>query len=90
MAGLVIGNMKTMSMLGAWVTVLGRFLDAVLPHLTTLLRIEIKQSFLQGIDDVMSLMDDVPLSANYHSTLLELELTNIILSALDKGSPPRN
>jgi hypothetical protein len=55
-----------------------------------LLRIEIKQSFLQGIDDVMSLMDDVPLSANYHSTLLELELTNVILSALDKGSPPRN
>lgn len=60
--------------------VLGKFLEAVLPHLTTVQRAAATRSFRQGIEDVMALMDDVALPAEYHSALLEL--TNAILAAL--------
>ncbi|MDH6147152.1 MULTISPECIES: hypothetical protein [Paraburkholderia] len=83
-AKLVTANTKTMSALGARVMVLGKFLAAALPHLTTLQRAGIARSFRQGIEEAMSLMDDVPLSADYHSALLEL--TNGILATLGHGS----
>jgi hypothetical protein len=84
MAGLVTANTKTMSMLGARAMVLGKFLDAALPHLTRLQRAEVTRSFRQGIEDAMSCMDDVALPAEYHSSLLEL--TNTILAALGQES----
>ena len=67
--------------------VLGKFLEAVLPHLTTLQRVEITQSFRQGIEEALSLMDDVALPAEYHLALLEL--TNAILATLGQGPAGR-
>jgi hypothetical protein len=87
MSELVTANMKTMSMLGARAMVLGKFLDAALPQLTTLQRAEVTRSFRQGIEDAMSCMDDVPLPSEYHSALLEL--TRTILAALDQESATR-
>jgi len=87
MAGLVTANTKTVSILGARTMVLGKFLDAALPQLTTLQRAEVIQSFRQGVEEAMALMDDVALPAEYHSALLEL--TNTILAVLGQGSAPR-
>ncbi|WP_084534443.1 EAL domain-containing protein [Paraburkholderia dilworthii] len=84
MSKLVTVNTKTVSALGARAMVLGKFLDAALQHLTTLQRAAVAKSFGQGIEEAMSLMDDVPLPAEYHSALLEL--TNVILATLDHES----
>lgn len=84
MSKLVTASTKTVSALGARAMVLGKFLDAALPHLSTVQRAGIARSFRQGIEEAMSLMDDVPLPADYHSALLEL--TNSILAALGDGS----
>ncbi|WP_042268847.1 hypothetical protein [Paraburkholderia heleia] len=81
---LVTANTKNMSMLGARAMVLGKFLEVALPQLTPAQRAEVSRAFRLGIEDLMSLMDDVPLPAGYHSTLLEL--TNGILAALSQGS----
>ena len=61
--------------------VLGRFLDAASPQLTAQQRAKVATSFRQGIETAMSLMDDVPLPGEYHSTMLEL--TNAILATLE-------
>jgi len=87
MAQLVTANTKTVSALGARAMVLGKFLDAVLPYLTTSQRAEVTKSFRQGIEDALSSMDDVALPAEYHSALLEL--TNAILAALSQESVTR-
>jgi hypothetical protein len=63
--------------------VLGKFMDAALTHLTTLQRVEITRSFRQGIEEALSLMDDVSLPAEYHPALLEL--ANAILATLGSG-----
>jgi hypothetical protein len=76
---LATANKKTAAVLGARAVVLGTFLEAVLPCLTTLQRAEVARSFRQGIEDAMSLMDDVAMPVEYHSTLLEL--TNAILAS---------
>ena len=81
---LVAANTKRMGALGARAMVLGKFLEAALPHLTTSQRVEITRSFRQGIEDALSMTDDVALPAEYHSALLEL--TNAILAALDQES----
>jgi hypothetical protein len=77
-----------MSMLEARAMVLGTFLETVLPHFTTLQHVEVTRSFRQGIEDAMSLMDDVALPAEYHSTLLEL--TNAIRAALGQEPVARD
>ncbi|TCG06648.1 hypothetical protein BZM27_24950 [Paraburkholderia steynii] len=84
MRKLVTANTKTVGALGARAMVLGKFLDAALPHLTTFQRGWIAEAFRQGIEDAMALMDDVPLPAEYHSALLEL--TNGILAKLGPDS----
>ena len=84
---LVSANTKTMSVLGARAMVPETFLDAALPRLTTLERVEITRSFRQGIEDAISCMDDVALPVEYHSALLGL--TNTILAALDGESATR-
>jgi hypothetical protein len=76
-----------MGVLGARAMVMGKFIDAVLPHLTTLQRAEVTRSFRQGIEEALSLMDDVALPAEYHSALLEL--TNAILATLGQGPARR-
>ncbi|MFL9913435.1 hypothetical protein [Paraburkholderia sp. RL17-337-BIB-A] len=87
MAALSTTNTKTVSMLGARSVVLGAFFDAALPHLTTSQRAVVTRSFRQGIEDALAQMDDMPLPAEYHSTLLEL--TNAILATLDQESGGR-
>ena len=87
MSRLVTANTKTMSVLGARAMVLGNFFDAALPQLTALQRGEVARSFRHGIEDFMSLMDDVALPAEYHSALLQL--TNTILAALGHESTTR-
>ncbi|MFP3643394.1 hypothetical protein [Paraburkholderia sp. SIMBA_054] len=77
---LMAANTRRMSALGAQAMVWGKFHEAVLPHLTTLQRIEVTRSFRQCIEDALSMMDDLPLPAEYHAALLEL--TNAILAAL--------
>jgi hypothetical protein len=67
--------------------VLGKILEAVSPLLATLQRVEVTRSFRQGIEEAMSLMDDVALPAEYHSALLEL--TKVILAALGQESTRR-
>ncbi len=76
----VTANTRTVSFLGARAMVLGKFFDAALPHLTPMQRLGVTRSFRQGIEDALSLMDDVPVPGEYHSALLEL--TNAILGAL--------
>jgi hypothetical protein len=80
--GLTTVNTKVVSMHGARAMVLGKFLDATLPQLMDLQRVEVARSFRQGIEEAASLMDDVPLPVEYHSALLKL--TNTILAALDQ------
>jgi hypothetical protein len=87
MAGLVTANTKTVSMLAARSIVLGAFFDAALPHLTTSQRAVVTRSFRQGIENALAEMDDMPLPAEYHSTLLEL--TNAILVTLGQESGSR-
>ncbi|MFM0221881.1 hypothetical protein [Paraburkholderia dipogonis] len=87
MVGIVNANTKTVSMLGARSLVLGAFFDATLPHLTMSQRAAVNRSFRQGIEDALAQMDDMPLPAEYHSTLLEL--TNAILAALGQESGRR-
>ncbi|CAN0627915.1 conserved protein of unknown function [Burkholderia multivorans] len=83
MRGLITTNTRIMGELGARALVLGKFLEAALPCLTAAQRDEVRRSFRQGVEDVMSLMDDVQLPAEYHSTLLAV--TNSILAQL--GDP---
>ena len=85
--GLVTGTTRTVGMPGARAMVLGKSFDAALPRLTTLQRAEVTRSFRHGIEDALSCMDDVPVSAKYHSTLLQL--ANAILDALDGESATR-
>lgn len=68
---LTSANTKKVSVLGARAAVLSKFLEAALPHLRTSQRAGIARSFRQGIEEAMSLTDDVCLPAEYHSALLE-------------------
>jgi hypothetical protein len=81
-AGLTIVNAKVVSMLGAR-TMVGKFLNATLPQLIVLQCTKVvARSFRQSIEEVMLLMDDVPLPAEYYSALIAL--TSTILAALDR------
>lgn len=84
MSRLVTANTQTMGMLSAQAIVLGQFFDAALPQLTIVQRGEVTRSFRQGIEGVLSLTDDVGLSAEFHSVLLQI--TNSILVALGQKS----
>jgi len=64
MRKLVTANTKSVSALGARAMVLSKFLDAALPRLTMSQRGEIADSFRHGIEEAMSMMDDVPWPPN--------------------------
>jgi hypothetical protein len=83
----VTSNTTAVSTLGARVMVLGKFLDAALPHLTVLQRVAVTRSFRQGVEDAMAQIDDMALATAYHSTLDEL--THTILAALREESATR-
>ncbi|MFL9868512.1 hypothetical protein PQR37_37265 [Paraburkholderia nemoris] len=81
---LVTSNGNAVSRFGAQVVVMSKFIDATFPQLTAAQCAEITKLFRHGIEDTMSLMDDMPLPAEYHSTLLEQ--TNNLLNALHRKS----
>ena len=81
---LVASNGNAISSLGAKTVVLTKLIDATFPHLTASQCTAISKSFRNGIEDAMSLMDDLPLPADYHSAVLEQ--TNMFLIALDRKS----
>lgn len=84
---LLMSNGKAVSRFGAQVVVMRKFIDATFPLLTATQREEIAKAFRHGIEDTMSLMDDLPLPAEYHSTLLEQ--TNTLLNMLQTTSTTR-
>jgi hypothetical protein len=84
-AELAAANSKQVAVLGARSMVWSVFGAAVLPHLTAIQRVAISDSFREGIEDGMALMDDVALPAEYHSALLVL--TNAILADLSRDPP---
>lgn len=77
---LVNENTQIISVIGARVIVLTTFLDAVLPYLTTSQSVMIGNSFRQGMDQVLSLTDDVRVPPEHQAALLEM--TGSILEAL--------
>lgn len=79
---LVTGNLDAIAGLSARTVVLARFLDATLPRLTNGQCAEIALAFREGIEETMSLADDVPLPDRYHRTLLEQ--VNVVLGALSR------
>ena len=80
MVSLVNSNGTVVSRLGARSIVLSKFADAVVPLLTRAQRDEATISFRIAIEDVMAVMDDTILSADYHSSML-VE-TNVCLEML--------
>ncbi|MFM0618170.1 hypothetical protein PQR37_29365 [Paraburkholderia nemoris] len=84
---LVASNSETISSFGAQIVVMGNFLDATFPHLTAVQCAKITKSFRHEIEKTMSLMDDVPLPAEYHSMLLAQ--TNSLLNMLHARSAAR-
>jgi hypothetical protein len=80
---LAIQNTQTISVVVARSIVLTRFLDAVLPYLTTSQSVMVSHSFQQGIDEVLSLMDGIPTPPAHQAALLEM--INSILESL-KGT----
>jgi hypothetical protein len=68
--------------IGARLVVLCKFVDAVLPQLDAAQSREVERLFRQGVEDAMSLVDDIAVPCAYHTTLLEQ--TNVLLTALEK------
>ncbi|MFL9869643.1 hypothetical protein PQR67_36195 [Paraburkholderia fungorum] len=62
-------NTEAISVIGARAIVLTKFLDAVLPYLTPSQSAMISHSFRLGIDEVLSLMDELPVPSEYRATL---------------------
>ena len=79
---LVTESLNTISGLSARTAVLARFLDATLPRLTRAQCADIAVAFREGIEETMSLADDVPLPDKYHRALLQQ--VNAVLNALDR------
>ncbi|RDJ97579.1 hypothetical protein [Paraburkholderia lacunae] len=87
MTELVTSNGKAVARFGAQVVVMSKFIDATFPRLTATQCEEIAKAFRDGIDDAMSLMDNITLPAEYRSTLLEQ--TNTLLNGLQGRSTTR-
>ncbi|RKF35983.1 hypothetical protein [Paraburkholderia fungorum] len=78
---LAVQNTNTISVVGARSIVLTKFLDAVLPYLTSSQSALVSHSFRQGMDEVLSLMDEYPVPPEHLTALLKM--TNSILEALN-------
>jgi hypothetical protein len=77
---LVTRNTHTISVVAARSIALTKFIEAVLPYLTASQSVMVSHSFRQGIDEVLSLMDDVPVQPAHLAALLEM--TSSIQEAL--------
>lgn len=88
MAGLVTTYIKAISMLGARAMVMGKFLEAALPQLTTSQRTEVARSFRQGTEKVLSSMDDVSCPPNITRHYLSSPMPSSLIWTRDQ--PPVN
>ncbi len=75
LSNLVNVRTKTMGVLAARALVLGKFFDGVMPHLTLSQRSKVSEAFRDGMEDVASMMEGVPLPAEYYSAMRELKDT---------------
>ncbi|WP_118183443.1 hypothetical protein [Paraburkholderia phosphatilytica] len=73
-------NTASLSTLAAKAVAYQTFVEAVLPMLTAAQTVDLSMRFQQRIEDVMAVMDDIALPADYHATLLAK--TNELLAAL--------
>jgi hypothetical protein len=78
---------EALATLGAKFVVTARFIEAVLPTLTTGQRLETIQRFRNGVEDAMAMADDLYLPARYHEAFLEQ--VNTLLGVLSEPVPPR-
>lgn len=79
---LVARNTHTLSVIGARSIVFTKIFDAVLPYLTTSQSVMDSDSFRQGIEEVLSLMDEFPVPPEHLAAMTEM--TNSILEALKR------
>jgi hypothetical protein len=70
-ASVVSSSVSSVSLLGAKNVVLTKFAEAVLPLLTATQCQAASIAFRESIEDVMAIMDDRQLPAEYHATLLD-------------------
>ncbi|HDR9504448.1 MULTISPECIES: hypothetical protein [Burkholderia cepacia complex] len=81
---IVATNGEALSRFGGWLAVLYKFVDAALPQFTASQRADVARLLRQGIENIMSITDDVEMPAEYHTALLDQ--ANILLAALE-GRP---
>ncbi|MGF6533400.1 MULTISPECIES: hypothetical protein [Paraburkholderia] len=86
-ASFAVSNSNAVSRIGARAMVLCRFFDATLPQLTAAQCDEITRIFRHGVNDTMSITDDVEMPSAYHTALLEQ--TNALLAALEEQGSAR-
>ncbi|WP_439891186.1 hypothetical protein ACS7SF_00450 [Ralstonia sp. 25C] len=78
----IASNMKSISRFGGRLAVLYKFTTAVLPQLDPAQRAEVAHRLREGVEDAMSLTDDIALPAEYHEALLAQ--VNVLLTALER------
>ncbi|WP_426400812.1 hypothetical protein ACN9M1_27105 (plasmid) [Ralstonia sp. R-29] len=78
---MIASNAEAISRFGGRLAVLYKFTTAVMSQLDPVQRMEIAKRLRAGVDDVLSLTDDIALPNEYHNALLEQ--TNILLNALE-------
>jgi hypothetical protein len=84
MTALVSAHGKAISRFGASVVVMTKFVEAVLPQLSTAQIERTIQSFRAQVGEAMAVADDVLLPGEYRTTLIEQ--ANVLLARLDGGA----
>ena len=82
MSELTTHSTEVSAILGARALVLGAFVEQVIPLLTSPQCSSLAEAFKRSVEDIMALMDDVCLPAQFHSTLLSL--TNSTVASLNR------
>ena len=80
----IASNAQAISRFGGRLAVLYKFTTAVLPQLDATQRIEVARRLRAGIEDAISLTEDIALPDEYHEALLAQ--TNVLLTALEAQS----
>lgn len=70
MASVVSSSALSVARLGARNVVLSMLADAIIPILSSAQGLEAAAKFQRAIEEIMAIMDDQRLPAEYHSTLL--------------------
>jgi hypothetical protein len=84
MTALVSAHGKAISRFGASVVVMTKFVEAVLPQLSTAQIERTIQAFRAQVGEAMAVADDVLLPGEYRTTLIEQ--ANVLLARLDGGA----